>query len=99
MPRREVTESFVNAVSGDPVGGIRDGNRLPTSPELQAAGTAAYNFSFGSLESYVRLTWQYVGSSYTQLNDQEPGFGIIRESPVPGESPGVARRHSSTWAT
>ena len=41
----EVTESFVNAVSGEPVGGIRDGNRLPTAPELQAVGTVAYNWA------------------------------------------------------
>jgi iron complex outermembrane receptor protein len=78
----DVTQSFVNAVSGEPVGGIRDGNRLPTSPELQAVGTAAYNWSFGSgFDSYVRLTWQYVGSSYTQLADQEPGFGFISNAP------------------
>jgi iron complex outermembrane receptor protein len=78
----EITESFVDAFSGEPVGGIRDGNRMPTSPELQAVGTAAYNWSFGSgFDSYVRLTWQYVGSSYTQLADQEPGFGFISNAP------------------
>ena len=74
----EITESQTIVGSGDIIAGIRDGNRLPTSPELQAAGTVAYNFAFGSsLESYVRFTVQYVGDSYTQLADQEPNFGIL----------------------
>jgi iron complex outermembrane receptor protein len=33
------------------------------------------------LESYVRLTAQHVGSTYTQLADQEPGFGFISNDP------------------
>jgi iron complex outermembrane receptor protein len=43
--------------------------------------TLAYNWSLTSaLESYVRLTAQHVGSSYTQLADQEPNFGLISNS-------------------
>jgi iron complex outermembrane receptor protein len=77
----EVTKSFLN--NGQPVAGIRDGNQLPTSPELQAVGSAAYNWSIGaSLESYVRFTLQYVGSSFTQLGDEEPNFGLISSSPT-----------------
>jgi iron complex outermembrane recepter protein len=64
-----------------PIGGIREGNRLPTSPQLQAVATVAYNFPVGSTESYVRLTAQHVGSSYTQLADQEAGFGVIKDHP------------------
>jgi iron complex outermembrane receptor protein len=79
--KAEVTRSFLNL--GQPVAGIRDGNQLPTSPELQAVGSAAYNFSIGSsLESYVRFTLQYVGSSFTQLGDEEPNFGLISSSPT-----------------
>jgi iron complex outermembrane receptor protein len=33
-----------------------------------------------SLESYVRFTLQYVGSSFTQLGDEEPNFGLISSS-------------------
>jgi iron complex outermembrane receptor protein len=73
----QITETRADG-NGNPIAGIRDGNRLPTSPDLQLAGTVAYNFTLGSsLESYVRLTAQHVGSSYTQLADQEPGFGFI----------------------
>ena len=74
--KAEITKSFLS-VNG-PVAGIRDGNQLPTSPELQAVGTATYNFTMGeSLASYLRLTVQYVGSSFTQLGDEEPNFGLI----------------------
>jgi iron complex outermembrane receptor protein len=78
----EITRSFLDPNTGQPVGGIRDGNRLPTSPELQAVVTAAYNWALtSSLESYVRFTVQHVGSSFTQLADQEPGFGFISNAP------------------
>ena len=42
-----------------------------------------------SLESYVRFTVQYVGSSFTQLGDQEPNFGLISNSAA--RPPGSAR--------
>ncbi|HEU5134556.1 MAG TPA: TonB-dependent receptor [Steroidobacteraceae bacterium] len=84
----EITESQL--ASGTPIAGIRDGNRLPTSPELQAAASAAYNFAMtDSLSSYVRLTLQHVGSSFTQLADQEPNFGLI--SNAAGRPAGSAR--------
>jgi outer membrane receptor protein involved in Fe transport len=77
----EIARSFL--ASGQPVAGIREGNQLPTSPELQAVGTAAYNFPLGSsMESYLRFTVQYVGSSFTQLGDEEPNFGLISSSPT-----------------
>ncbi|HEX6636105.1 MAG TPA: TonB-dependent receptor [Steroidobacteraceae bacterium] len=82
----KITESQFDA-NGNIIAGIREGNRLPTSPELQAAATIAYNFPLGSLESYVRLTGQHVGSSFTQLADQEPNFGVIREQDIPGFVP------------
>jgi len=77
--KAEITQSQL--ASGAPIAGIRDGNRLPTSPELQMAANAAYNWAMtDSLHSYVRLTVQHVGSSYTQLADQEPNFGLISNS-------------------
>ncbi|HUQ11360.1 MAG TPA: TonB-dependent receptor [Steroidobacteraceae bacterium] len=85
----EITQSQLIPGTPNPISGIRDGNRLPTSPQLQAVATVAYNFPMGSYESYVRFTGQHVGSSYTQLADQEPGFGII--SNEVGRPPGSAR--------
>ena len=48
----EITETQFNTpvppAAPAPIAGIRDGNRLPTSPELQAAATAAYTWGFGN---------------------------------------------------
>jgi iron complex outermembrane receptor protein len=80
----QITKSQLDPTSGAPIGGIRDGNRLPTAPQLQAVATLAYNWTLTeSLASYVRVTGQHVGSSYTQLADQEPNFGLISNSPTP----------------
>ena len=80
----EITESRLNA-SGAPIAGIRDGNRLPTSPEFQAAATATYTWPFSStLEGFANFTFQHVGSSYTQLADQEPPTGCVGCAGAPG---------------
>jgi iron complex outermembrane receptor protein len=85
----EVTEDYQ---PGNPTAGIREGNRLSTSPELQAAATAAYTWSLStSLESYLRLTVQHVGSSFTQLADQENGFGVILDPSLQQPGDGTAR--------
>ena len=72
--------------TGEPIAGIRDGNRLPTSPELQAAASATYSWPWGTaLIGYVNFTVQHVGSSFTQLADQEPGFGVLSTDPTGNE--------------
>ncbi len=73
--KAEITETQFSG--GAPIAGIREGNRLPTSPEFQAAASATYLHDLGALQGFVNLTLQYVGSSYTQLADQEPPFGCI----------------------
>jgi iron complex outermembrane recepter protein len=71
----KITEDYL---PGQPIAGIREGNRMPTSPELQAAGSVSYTFAMStSMESYVRLTVQHVGESFTQLGDEEANFGVI----------------------
>ncbi len=85
----EITESQLITGTPNPIGGIREGNRLPTSPQLQAVATIAFNFPLGSQESYLRLTAQHVGTSYTQLADQEANFGVIRQ---PGAVPDGSAR-------
>ena len=92
MPRRKSPKTIYR---GKPVAGVRDGNRLPTAPELQASATAAYNWNLTeSLDSYMRFTLQHVGSSFTQLADQEAGFGVI---PILRSAARRERRASSTW--
>jgi len=78
----EITKTRTDA-SGTPIAGIRDGNRLPTSPEFQASASATYNWPFtASMDGFVNFTAQYVGSSYTQLADQEPPFGVVDSDPA-----------------
>jgi iron complex outermembrane receptor protein len=81
----EITESQLDA-NGNPIAGIREGNRLPTAPELQAAASATYSWPWSTtLDGYVNFTVQHVGSSYTQLADQEPGFGELSTTPSGGQ--------------
>jgi iron complex outermembrane receptor protein len=71
----QITESQI--AQGAPIAGIREGNQLPTSPSFQAAVSATYSQPIADLEGYVNFTAQHVGSSYTQLADQEPSFGCV----------------------
>jgi iron complex outermembrane receptor protein len=83
----KITDDYL---PGQPIAGIREGNRMPTSPEMQAAASVSYSFPFATgRESYLRLTAQHVGSSFTQLGDEEPNFGVI--SNAANRPPGSAR--------
>jgi len=83
--KAEITESRLDPSTGGPIAGIRDGNRLPTSPEFQAAASATYTWPFStSLDGFANFTFQHVGSSYTQLADQEPPFGCVGCAGAPG---------------
>jgi iron complex outermembrane receptor protein len=65
-------DSTVVDGAGNVIQGIRDGNRLPTVPELQFATTATYEREFANgMNGYVSATWQHVGSRFTQPGDQE----------------------------
>ena len=60
------------------LGGLKDGNRLPTVPKFQAAIAATWTWDMDSgWEGYVNGIVQYVGSRYTQFGDQDPGFGSV----------------------
>ena len=66
------------------VGGLADGNRLPTAPKLQAAGSVGYTFPLrATTDFFANLTVQYVGSSFSQFENEEPGFGQIGGSGDP----------------
>jgi iron complex outermembrane receptor protein len=71
-------DSTITGTGTTPIAGIRDGNRLPTAPEVQGAASVTYSWPwFSGTHGYANFTVQYVGSSYTQLADQEPPFGTI----------------------
>ena len=58
------------------VGGLQDGNRLPTAPKMQAAAYVGYTQPLsGAKDFFGNFTVQYVGSSFSQFENEEPGWG------------------------
>ncbi|MBL8559136.1 MAG: TonB-dependent receptor [Hyphomonadaceae bacterium] len=67
----ELTSSVVDS-TGAPIQGLRDGNRLPTVPEFQAAASVTWTQPVrNNLDGFISGTWQYVGERFTQISDQE----------------------------
>src|SRR5262249_47812704 len=57
------------------VGGLQDGARLPTAPKTQAAAFIGYTLPLASQRDFfTNFTVQYVGSSFSQFENQVPGF-------------------------
>jgi len=60
------------------VGGLQDGNQLPTAPKVQGAAYAGYTLPLPSgRDFFANFTVQYVGSSFSQFENQQPGWGNI----------------------
>jgi iron complex outermembrane receptor protein len=68
----KLTSSLLDA-AGNPIQGLRDGNRLPTVPKFQTSIVLGYqrDITNTALTAFSNLTWQYVGKRYTQISDQE----------------------------
>jgi iron complex outermembrane receptor protein len=75
------TVTVPNPVAGGPplvVGGLQDGARLPTAPKTQAVGSVFYTLPVQkSTDLFAGVTVQYVGSSFSQFENEVPGFGEI----------------------
>jgi outer membrane receptor protein involved in Fe transport len=63
--------------TGAVIGGIRDGNRLPSVPKFQVSANATFNFNLGPNKGYVTALYQHIGTRYTEPSDQEPGAGVF----------------------
>jgi iron complex outermembrane receptor protein len=77
-----LNDSELRSTLGSPtaveVTGIREGNRLPTVPELQLAAAATYQWQLGQGSlAYVTGSYQHMGSRFTQIGDQATGFGTV----------------------
>jgi iron complex outermembrane receptor protein len=60
------------------VGGLQKGNQLPTAPRLQAVGSIGYTQPLQpGRDLFSVFTLQYVGSSFSQFENEEPNFGVI----------------------
>ncbi|MGH8138471.1 MAG: TonB-dependent receptor [Steroidobacteraceae bacterium] len=69
------------------VGGLQSGNRLPTAPQFQGVATATFTVPMGAgPDFFATATVQYVGSSFSQFENEEDGFGSLG-----GPSPNAAR--------
>ena len=65
-------DSSVTTTAGAVIAGIRDGNRLPSVPNLQLAASANYTWDIApDMEASLGATFQHVGSRYSQPSDQE----------------------------
>jgi iron complex outermembrane receptor protein len=64
-------DSTVRDGTGNVLGGIREGNRLPSVPKLQFTASLTYYFNLAGRDSYVTASYQHVGSRFTQPSDQE----------------------------
>ena len=74
----ELDSTLLYAGSTDVIAGIQDGNRLPTSPEFQGAASVTYSWDWSTtLQSFVNLTYQHVGSSFSRIEDEQPNFGTV----------------------
>lgn len=71
-------DSTVMSEDGGVLGGVENGNRLASVPELQLAATANYSFRvdwFGGSDAYFYAGLQHVGDRITQPSDQVAGAG------------------------
>ena len=60
------------------VGGIEEGNRLPSVPRIQAAAAATYRRQLRRESSgFITGTVHYIGSRYTLMEDLATGFGTV----------------------
>ncbi len=70
-------KSTVRDGSGAVIAGIQEGNRLPSVPKTQANASATYGWPLGSARAFVSGSYQYVGSRYTLIDDETPGYGTV----------------------
>jgi iron complex outermembrane receptor protein len=59
------------------VGGVKSGNRLPSVPRVQASAAITYSVPLSSSRGFIGGSWQFVGSRYTQIDDETPAIGTV----------------------
>jgi outer membrane receptor protein involved in Fe transport len=65
-------DSTVVDGTGTVIGGIRDGNRLPTVPKWQISANLNHDFPLGEgVDAFINGSIQLVGDRFTQPSDQE----------------------------
>ncbi len=71
-------DSTVVDGTGAVIGGIEEGNRLPSVPELQlsAAGTYRWDAGWAGADAFVSGSVQHIGERFTQPSDQLATQGL-----------------------
>ncbi len=70
--------SSLKDVAGNVISAIQDGNRLPTVPQVQWSAAVTYRWSVGAgSRVFIGASDQYVGSRYTLIDDEAPGYGTV----------------------
>lgn len=65
-------DSTVKDGTGAVIGGIREGNRLPSVPKFQVSFDVTYSREvWDGANGYLKASIQHVGSRFTQASDQE----------------------------
>jgi len=65
-------DSTVRDGTGAVIGGIREGNRLPSVPKFQISISATYSRTLTeTMDGYITASFQHIGNRYTQASDQE----------------------------
>ena len=70
-------KSTVQDANGAVLGGLKDGNRLASVPEIQLAATATYEFSTEFGDAYFTGTINHIGDRVTQPTDQLQDAGVF----------------------
>jgi iron complex outermembrane receptor protein len=86
-------DSTVRDGDGNILGGLEEGNRLASVPEIQLAAAATYSFPLNlgskSSEGFVTASIQHIGDRYTQPSDQVAGAGDFDSGLPFGGAPGT----------
>jgi iron complex outermembrane receptor protein len=84
-------DSTVTSGAGAVIGGIREGNRLPSVPKFQIAASATYTTPLdgNGTEAFVSASVQHVGSRFTQPSDQEDNPRTFRSGLAFGGATGT----------
>jgi len=71
------------------VSGLREGNRLPSVPKVQAAAAVTLRQPLRSgARGYGTISVHHIGSRYTQIDDLVPGIGTVNLNSFPGDTIG-----------
>lgn len=78
---KKLTSSVVSTLPGGQqivVGGLAEGNTLPTAAKFQGAASAGFTVPVqNATDLFGLVTLQYVGSSFSQFENEQPGWGQI----------------------